>query len=61
MRVIKKIVLSHEENNLFDNFTTLLKELKANLTNEDDMDGLWTDIDELETQVFNVWDNFEEE
>ena len=60
MRILKKVVLSYEENNLFDKFTTLLEELKVNLANED-MDGLWTDIDTLETQVMDVWDNFDEE
>ena len=60
MKLIKKCVLSSEENNLFDKFYELLGKLKDNLKNED-MDELWDEIDQLETQVSDVWGNFDEE
>ena len=60
MKVIKKCILSCEESNLFGKFYELLGKLKDNLKNED-MDELWDEIDQLETQVSDVWGNFDEE
>ena len=58
MKIIKKVVLSDEENNLVEGFVKLLGTLKYNLEKKD-MDELWNEIDRLQTHVLDVWDNFD--
>ena len=60
MKVIKKIILSDEENKLFDKFYALLRDLQNKVFNEN-LKGLFADISELKDKVANLWNNFDKE
>ena len=60
MKLIKKIILSDEENKLFDKFYALLRDLQNKAFNEN-LKGLFADISELKDKVANLWNNFDEE
>lgn len=60
MRVFKKAVLTYEESDLFNKFTMLLRKLQDELEGEN-MDDLLENISNLETQVADVWDDFDAE